>query len=63
MNAAFATIVTTMMFLSAGAFTTPRDAAPDAKATNVTVINKNSNWPLKGQITTDSCQYVRCLGV
>ena len=51
-------------FLSAGAFASVEHKAPMvAQNTNVTVIHKNSNWPAKGQITTDSCAIVRCIAV
>lgn len=54
------------MFLSAGAFAgaglmpTPAIKAPAIKA-NVTVIHKNSNWPLKGLISTNTCALARCV--
>ncbi len=54
-------------FLSAGAFAgvhapLPKLVVP-AKITNVTVIRKNSAWPLKGQITTDACAVRRCIAI
>ena len=64
MNTILATAALSVMFLSAGAFADrPVAKAPAPEVTNVTVITKNSVWPLKGQITTDSCQYVRCIGI
>jgi hypothetical protein len=52
-------------FLSAGAFAGSNDqmtiTLPSAiSSDNVTVIYKNSTWPLAGQITTDACKINRC---
>jgi hypothetical protein len=52
------------MFLSAGAFAgNDLPSAPVAKSqiTNVTVISKNGQWPVKGQISLDACSVRRCL--
>jgi hypothetical protein len=52
-------------FLSAGAFAganeTPATSPVSAIASkNMTVIYKNSTWPLAGQITTEACKINRC---
>ena len=54
-------------FLSAGAFAgvhapLPKLTAP-VKLTNVTVIRKNSIWPLKVQIVSYSCAIRRCIAI
>jgi hypothetical protein len=46
------------LFLSAGAFAGAPTLAP--MKSNVTIIQKNSQWPLKGQITSDACAVNRC---
>lgn len=52
-------------FLTAGAFAGANDQATSTlaaatKSNNVTVIYKNSTWPLSGQITTEACKANRC---
>jgi hypothetical protein len=49
-----------VMFLSAGAFAGAGNA-PMIVNTNVTVIHKNSAWPVKGQITSNICAVRRCI--
>jgi hypothetical protein len=49
-----------VMFLSAGAFA-GANTAPMIVNTNVTVIHKNSAWPVKGQITSNVCALKRCI--
>jgi hypothetical protein len=52
------------MFLSAGAFAgadRKNPAVPTAQAAKVTIIHKNSAWPVKGLITTDACKVMRCV--
>ena len=64
MKTLIATATLTIMFLSAGAF-----AANDIKMatvaksqiSNVTVITKNGQWPVKGQTSFDACSVRRCL--
>ena len=61
-----ATAPLTIMFLSAGAFagsdrhTTQVAANP---IVNVTVIAKNSQWPVLTQISTDACSLRRCIAI
>lgn len=52
-------------FLSAGAFAGSNDnpAAATVSAItskNMTIIYKNSTWPLSGQITVEACKINRC---
>jgi hypothetical protein len=64
MKTLIATATLTIMFLSAGAFAgNDTRTAPVAKSqiTNVTVIAKNGQWPVKGQISFDACSLRRCL--
>jgi hypothetical protein len=52
------------MFLSAGAFAgndTPSTLVAKSQITNVTVISKNGQWPVKGQISFDACSLRRCM--
>jgi hypothetical protein len=61
-----ATAALTIIFLSAGAFagTDTRNATvAKSPITNVTVIVKNGQWPMKGQFSLDSCKLRRCLDV
>jgi hypothetical protein len=64
MKTLIATATLTIMFLSAGAFAgNDAQMANIAKSqiTNVTVITKNGQWPVKGQISFDACSIRRCL--
>ena len=64
MKTLIATATLTIMFLSAGAFAgNDTQTAPMAKSQimNVTVISKNGQWPVKGQISFDACSLRRCL--
>ena len=64
MKTVIATATLTIMFLSAGAFAgNDNRTAPVAKSeiTNVTVIIKNGQWPVKGQISVDACSLRRCM--
>ena len=64
MKTIIATATLTIMFLSAGAFAgNSMRTAPVAKSqiTNVTVISKNGQWPVKGQISFDACSLRRCM--
>ena len=49
-----------VMFLSAGAFA-GANTTPMIVNTNVTIIHKNSAWPIKGQITSNACAVSRCV--
>ena len=49
-----------VMFLSAGAFA-GANTTPMIVNTNVTIIHKNSVWPIKGQITSNACAVKRCI--
>lgn len=51
-----------VMFLSAGAFA-GANTTPMIVNTNVTIIHKNSVWPIKGQITSNACNIKRCVEV
>jgi hypothetical protein len=49
------------MFLSAGAFAGASSTAPMIVKTNITIIHKNSQWPIKGQVSSDVCAVLRCV--
>lgn len=60
----YMTAALAVAFLSAGAFAKSDDsAAARIKATNVTVITKTSNWPVKGRIGSDPCKIRTCIEV
>jgi hypothetical protein len=64
MKTLLATATLTIMFLSAGAFAgndTQKSPVATSHITNVTVIAKNGQWPVKGQISLDACSLRRCL--
>jgi hypothetical protein len=64
MKTVLATATLAIMFLSAGAFAgNDNHTARVAKSqiTNVTVIAKNGQWPVKGQYSLDACSVRRCL--
>ncbi len=64
MKTLIATATLTVMFLSAGAFAgNDSRTATLAKSpvTNVTVIVKNGQWPVKGRIALDACAMRSCL--
>ncbi len=52
-----------VMFLSAGAFAGANTTKLMMVNTNVTIIHKNSVWPMKGQITVNACAAKRCVAV
>jgi hypothetical protein len=62
-----ASLILSVMFLSAGAFAgnshraVQKDVAP--KVENVTVILKNQAWPAAGQISVDPCNLNRCIDI
>jgi hypothetical protein len=51
------------MFLSAGAFAGASSPQPVITKANVTIIHKNSQWPIKGQITSNACAVKRCIAI
>jgi hypothetical protein len=51
------------LFLSAGAFAGAPVIAPKIVKANVTIIHKNSQWPIKGQITSNVCAVRRCVAI
>jgi len=64
MKTVLATATLTIMFLSAGAFAgndTRTAPVAESQVANVTVIAKNGQWPVKGQISLDACSVRRCL--
>ena len=66
MKTLIATATLTIMFLSAGAFAGSDKNITQAKANpivNVTVISKNSQWPVRGLISTDACSIRRCVAI
>lgn len=61
MKTPIATLILTAAFLSAGAFAgNELQRAGRAHGANVTVIVKNQPWPVKGQITLESCRINPC---
>ena len=64
MKTLVATATLTVMFLSAGAFAghgTQMATVANSQISNVTVITKNGQWPVKGQTSFDACSLRRCL--
>ena len=64
MKTLIATATLTIMFLSAGAFAGndfQMATAAKSQISNVTVITKNGQWPVKGQTSFDTCSVRRCL--
>jgi hypothetical protein len=64
MKTLIATATLTIMFLSAGAFAgndSQMAAGTKTPVSNVTVIIKNGQWPVKGQTSLDACSVRRCL--
>jgi uncharacterized protein (DUF2141 family) len=60
--------VLAVVFLSAGAFAGSNknnitSSVIDITSKNVTVIYKNSTWPLPGQIAMEACKISRCQDV
>ena len=61
-----ASMILSVMFLSAGAFagSSRTVMAPVlTKIDNVTVINKNQAWPLPGNISVEPCNQRRCIDI
>lgn len=63
-----ASIILSVMFLSAGAFAgSTHGRQPALVATtdtdNVTVIEKNASWPPAGQISVEPCSRARCVDI
>ena len=66
MKTLIATATLTVMFLSAGAFAGSDKNLTQVAANpivNVTVISKNSQWPVLIQTKTDACSLRRCLSI
>jgi hypothetical protein len=64
MKTLIATATLTVMFLSAGAFAgndMTTGTVAKSQVSNVTVIAKNGQWPVKGQTSIDACSVRRCL--
>lgn len=64
MKTLIATATLTVMFLSAGAFAgndMTTETTAKSQISNVTVIAKNGQWPVKGQTSFDACSVRRCL--
>jgi hypothetical protein len=64
MKTLIATATLTIMFLSAGAFAgndIQMATVAETPISNVTVIIKNGQWPVKGQTSFDACSVRRCL--
>lgn len=66
MKTTAATLALTIMFLSAGAFAGSNPHAPHrtlAFDANVTVIEKNQNWPVLIESPVKACAEVRCIDI
>ena len=66
MKTLIATATLTVMFLSAGAFAGSDKNVTQTQASpivNVTVISKNSQWPVRSQMSTDACSLRRCIAI
>ena len=61
-----ATLTLAVAFLSAGAFAGARDLAAGSsivKTVNMTVVSKNQNWPVRGQMTIDARKLTACFDI
>jgi len=68
-----ATITLAVAFLSAGAFAGGRDlpagssskpvTATSSTILNTTVVSKNQAWPVRGQVTVESCKLTACFDI
>jgi len=66
MKTLIATATLTIMFLSAGAFAgSDRNITQVAQTpiSNITIITKNSQWPVATQISRDACNLRRCIAI
>jgi hypothetical protein len=65
MKTIIATAALTVMFLSAGAFAGSNSDLVHitAPAVHVTLISKNSQWPVRGALSTDACSLRRCIAI
>jgi hypothetical protein len=66
MKTAIATVLMTVLFLSAGAFANVNHDSPPPALThndNVTVIEKNDVWPPVAQFRVMSCNETRCFDI
>ena len=64
MKTLIATATLTIMFLSAGAFAgndIQMATVAKSRISNMTVVIKNGQWPVKGQTSLDACSVRRCL--
>jgi hypothetical protein len=61
-----ATLSLAVAFLSVGAFAGARDLAVGSsvmKTVNMTVMSKNQSWPVRGQVTVETCKLNACLDI
>ena len=61
-----ATLTLAVAFLSAGAFAGARDLTAGSSVTktvNMTVVSKNQSWPVRGQVTVETCKLNACLDI
>ena len=61
-----ATLTLAVAFLSAGAFAGARDLTAGSfimKTVNMTVVSKNQNWPIHGQVTVETCKLNACFDI
>ncbi len=61
-----ATLTLAVAFLSAGAFAGARDLSVGSsilKTFNSTVVSKNQSWPVRGQLTVETCKLNACFDI
>ena len=61
-----ATLSLAVAFLSAGAFAGARDLTVGSivmKSVNLTVVSKNQSWPVRGQVSIETCKLNACLDI
>ncbi|MBL8893542.1 MAG: hypothetical protein JNJ53_03010 [Rhizobiales bacterium] len=61
-----ATLTLAVAFLSAGAFAGARDLTAGStvmKTVNMTIMSKNQNWPVRGQVTVETCKLNACFDI
>lgn len=55
--------VLALSLVGAGAYAMGQAVEPEAPKQNVTVVEKNQSWPVKGLITMEPCKVRACLEV
>lgn len=64
MKPLMATLGLTALFLSAGAFASDNSSyVPTSVVSNYTIVQKNQSWPVRSQMTVETCKLARCFDV